>query len=230
MEVSTEKWDVGQASVSRRMHSQLSTDTAVEPVIGTRIPTYVLTQFEQVAQYVADNVAALIELNTRCRKPTVLGLPTGSTPVGVYRELIRRHREEGLDFSRVVTFNLDEYYPMDPASIHSYRRWMHENFFDHVNLKEENIHIPRGDLSRTEAEQFCRDYERNISDAGGIDLILLGIGRTGHIGFNEPGSPPDSRTRMVDSGSGHSQGRRQQFLLRGTCPAQGDHNGSQHDP
>ncbi len=169
----------------------------VQPVAGTRVETFLFPRFAQAARYVADQIAELIRQNLRAGQPTRLGLPTGSTPVGVYRELIRKHQNEGLDFRGVTTFNLDEYFPMDPDSIHSYRRWMDENFFAHVNIPEDQIHIPRGDLSRREVEAFCRNYEQAIEDAGGIDLLLLGIGRTGHIGFNEPGSPPDSRTRLV---------------------------------
>jgi glucosamine-6-phosphate deaminase len=127
----------------------------------------------------------------------VLGLATGSTPIGIYRELIRKHREEGLDFSNVVTFNLDEYYPMAPDSIHSYVRYMWENFFEHINIKPENVHIPRGDLPRDQVEAYCHDYEVKIKEAGGIDYQILGIGKTGHIGFNEPGSGRESRTRLV---------------------------------
>jgi glucosamine-6-phosphate deaminase len=127
----------------------------------------------------------------------VLGLPTGSTPVGLYRELIRLHKEAGLDFSRVVTFNLDEYFPMPPDDPQSYRRWMRETFFEHVNIPPQNIHIPDGTLRPGDAEDFCLLYEQKIRRAGGIDLQILGIGRTGHIGFNEPGSTRESRTRMV---------------------------------
>ncbi|MCA8997921.1 MAG: glucosamine-6-phosphate deaminase, partial [Planctomycetaceae bacterium] len=166
-------------------------------VSQTRIPVRVFEYSDDVALYVAGQVAELIESRNREGRPTVLGLPTGSTPIGVYRELIRRHREEGLDFARVVTFNLDEYWPMPPDSIHSYHRWMRENFFHHVNVPKEAIQIPQGTLSRGDVERFCTDYEAKIHEAGGIDLQLLGIGRTGHIGFNEPGSELDSRTRMV---------------------------------
>ena len=127
----------------------------------------------------------------------MLGLATGSTPIGIYRELIRLHREEGLDFSRVVTFNLDEYYPMAPDSLHSYHRFMRENFFDHVNLDPRHVHLPRGDIPRAEIDAHCREYEQAITAAGGIDFQVLGIGQTGHIGFNEPGSSVDSRTRLV---------------------------------
>lgn len=163
----------------------------------TKIPTLMFATSAEADKHVSLVVESLIRENNSAGMPTVLGLPTGSTPIGVYRELIRLHREEDLDFSRVITFNLDEYYPMDPNSIHSYRRWMRETFFDHVNIPEENIHIPRGDIPRDEVDEFCDEYEREIERAGGIDIQLLGIGRSGHIGFNEPGSSRDSLTRMV---------------------------------
>jgi glucosamine-6-phosphate deaminase len=130
-------------------------------------------------------------------KVPVLGLATGSTPIGVYRELIRMHREEGLDFSDVVTFNLDEYYPMRPDSIHSYYRYMWENLFDHINIKPQNVHIPNGAVPREKLNAEVEEYEKQIRAAGGIDLQILGIGKTGHIGFNEPGSGIDSRTRPI---------------------------------
>src|SRR5207247_4995756 len=104
----------------------------------------------------------------------VLGLATGSTPLGVYRELIRLHREEGLSFGRVVTFNLDEYYPMEPESIHSYRRFMWENLFRHVDIEPERVHLPEGDVPREELPAWCAAYEAAIRDAGGIDFQLLG--------------------------------------------------------
>ncbi|QDT48391.1 Glucosamine-6-phosphate deaminase 1 [Symmachiella dynata] len=163
----------------------------------TKIPTLMFETSVEADKHVSLVIESLIRENNSAGTPTVLGLPTGSTPIGVYRELIRLHNEEDLDFSRVITFNLDEYYPMDPTSIHSYRRWMNETFFDHVNIPEENIHIPKGDIPREEVEAFCDDYERQIERAGGIDIQLLGIGRTGHIGFNEPGSSRESLTRKV---------------------------------
>lgn len=163
----------------------------------TKIPTLLFQNAKEVDKHVALIVEGLIRENNSAGLPTVLGLPTGSTPIGVYRELIRLHHDEDLDFSRVVTFNLDEYWPMDHNSIHSYNRWMRETFFDHVNISEGNIHIPRGDIPRQDVEAFCDDYERAIERAGGIQLQLLGIGRTGHVGFNEPGSPSNSLTRMV---------------------------------
>jgi glucosamine-6-phosphate deaminase len=146
---------------------------------------------------VAKEIDKLIRARNAAGKPTVLGLATGSTPVGLYRELVRLHKEEGLDFSRVITFNLDEYYPMPKEDPHSYFRWMHETFFNHVNIPWENIHIPDGTLAPDEVDAFCTQYEQQIRAAGGIDIQILGIGRTGHIGFNEPGSPRNSRTRMV---------------------------------
>jgi glucosamine-6-phosphate deaminase len=163
----------------------------------TRVPTLVFPTSGQAARYVALSIESLITQNNAAGRSTVLGLPTGSTPVGLYRELIRLHRENGLDFSRVVTFNLDEYYPMSPEDPHSYRRWMNETFFDHVNIPTANINIPDGTLRLEDIEEFCQKYEQKIRRAGGIDLQLLGIGRTGHIGFNEPGSTRHSRTRLV---------------------------------
>lgn len=163
----------------------------------TKAPTIMFHTHAELARHVALIVESLIRQNNSAGIPTVLGLPTGSTPIGVYRELIRLHREEDLDFSQVITFNLDEYWPMDPNSIQSYNRWMRETFFDHVNIPEANIHIPKGDIRPEDVEEFCDDYERAIEKAGGIDVQLLGIGRTGHIGFNEPGSSRTSLTRMV---------------------------------
>ncbi|MSR57909.1 MAG: glucosamine-6-phosphate deaminase [Planctomycetaceae bacterium] len=163
----------------------------------TKIPTLMFKSASEVDKHVAQIVERLIRDNLANGTPTVLGLPTGSTPIGVYRELIRLHRDEGLDLSHVLTFNLDEYYPMLPTSIHSYNRWMRANFFDHVNIPEQSINIPRGDIPPEEVDAFCESYEQAIERAGGIQLQLLGIGRTGHIGFNEPGSWRNSRTRMV---------------------------------
>ncbi len=163
----------------------------------TRIPTLVFDTSAQAARHLALLVESLIRQNNSAGRPTVLGLPTGSTPVGLYRELIRLHKEEGLDFSRVVTFNLDEYYPMPKDDPHSYNRWMRETFFNHVNIPPQNIHIPDGTIPEEEVEDYCAAYEQKIRRAGGIDLQILGIGRTGHVGFNEPGSTRHSRTRIV---------------------------------
>ena len=162
-----------------------------------RISTVVADAYDDIARRIAGRMAQIIRERSRAGKSAVLGLATGSTPIGIYRELIRFHREEGLDFSRVVTFNLDEYYPMARDSLHGYHRFMWESFFEQVNVEPRNVHIPRGDLAREQLELHCREYERAIADAGGIDFQILGIGQTGHIGFNEPGSSAGSRTRVV---------------------------------
>src|SRR5438874_11609576 len=163
----------------------------------TKIPTLVFPTSAQASRHVALMIESLIRQNNSANRPTVLGLATGSSPVGLYRELIRLHREAGLDFSRVITFNLDEYYPMAPDDIHSYNRWMRETFFDHVNIPEKNVHIPDGLTPLEDVEDYCGRYEQLIRRAGGIDLQILGIGRTGHVGFNEPGSTRHSRTRLA---------------------------------
>ena len=163
----------------------------------TKVPSLLFSNSCEVDKHVALVVKSLIRENNSAGLQTVLGLPTGSTPIGVYRELIRLHTEEDLDFSQVITFNLDEYYPMDPDSIHSYNRWMRETFFDHVNIPPENIHIPDGTIAPEKVDAYCEEYERAIERAGGIQLQLLGIGRSGHIGFNEPGSYRNSSTRTV---------------------------------
>lgn len=153
---------------------------------------HVYHDYTSLCNEAAARIAALVR-----RKPNaVLGLATGSTPIGVYQELVRLHREENLDFSGVTTFNLDEYYPMEPDAPQSYHRFMREHLFDHINCR--NWHVPSGEVRNPEQiETDCREYEQMIQDAGGLDLQLLGIGRTGHIGFNEPGSPLDSKTRLV---------------------------------
>jgi glucosamine-6-phosphate deaminase len=169
----------------------------LHPLPHTRTPTILYPNAAQAAKFVAREIDKLIRARNAAGKTTVLGLATGSTPVSLYRELIRLHKEEGLDFARVVTFNLDEYYPMAKEDSHSYFRWMHETFFNHVNIAWSNIHIPDGTLDPDDVDAHCALYEKQIKDAGGIDIQVLGIGRTGHIGFNEPGSPRNSHTRMV---------------------------------
>jgi glucosamine-6-phosphate deaminase len=163
----------------------------------TRIPALVFTNTTEASRHAALVVERLIRENNSAGKPTVLGLATGSTPVGMYRELIRLHKESGLDFSRVITFNLDEYYPMPGTDPHSYKLWMFETFFNHINIRPENVNIPDGTIKAEEMEDYCARYELAIRRVGGIDIQILGIGRTGHIGFNEPGSIRSSRTRMV---------------------------------
>ncbi|HEY4329814.1 MAG TPA: glucosamine-6-phosphate deaminase, partial [Phycisphaerae bacterium] len=149
---------------------------------------------------VAQEIANLIRDRASYAKPCILGLATGSTPVGIYAELVRMHQFEHLSFQNVITFNLDEYFPMDPASLQSYNRFMQEHLFNLVNIPKENIHIPDGTIPLDQAPAYAKHYEQLIADAGGgggLDLQLLGIGRTGHIGFNEPGSGRDSRTRLI---------------------------------
>ncbi|HEV2150394.1 MAG TPA: glucosamine-6-phosphate deaminase [Longimicrobiaceae bacterium] len=164
--------------------------------VRERVPVAIV-EYDEIARTVAHRIAEVMRAKREAGGTPVLGLATGSTPIGIYRELIRMHREEGLDFSDVVTFNLDEYYPMDPKSIHSYHRYMWENLFEHINVRPENVHVPRGDLPREEVEAHCAAYEQAIRDHGGIDFQILGIGKTGHIGFNEPGSGKESRTRLL---------------------------------
>src|SRR5579872_75233 len=162
-----------------------------------RIPTVVVDDPHDLAVRVARRIADVIRERSRAGRAAVLGLATGSTPVDVYAELVRLHRDEGLSFRHVITFNLDEYYPMPPDSIHSYVRYMREHLFDHIDIDAAHIHIPPGDVPRAAVPDVCRRYEEAIRAAGGIDLQLLGIGKTGHIGFNEPGSGIESRTRLI---------------------------------
>ncbi|WP_372638779.1 glucosamine-6-phosphate deaminase, partial [Fodinibius sp.] len=161
------------------------------------IPTTIYSSASDASKEVAGEVADLIRQRNKEGKNTVLGLATGSTPTQVYSELIRLHKEEGLSFKNVITFNLDEYYPMEPHSLQSYVRFMNEHLFDHIDIPEEQVHIPDGTLPEETITDYCRQYEEKIRQAGGLDIQLLGIGRTGHIGFNEPGSRPDSRTRLI---------------------------------
>ena len=146
---------------------------------------------------VAYEIARLIKSRSQAGQPCVLGLATGSTPLGVYRELVRLHKMEALSFQNVVTFNLDEYYGISHDAAQSYHRFMWENLFSHLDINAANVHIPNGELSLEQLPEYCHSYEELIQKAGGLDLQLLGIGRTGHIGFNEPGSPADSRTRLI---------------------------------
>lgn len=149
---------------------------------------------ELIAQEIADIIRAKQAKGKNC----VLGLATGSSPLSVYAELVRMHKEEGLSFQNVVSFNLDEYWPMGKENLQSYHYFMHENLFDHIDIKPENIHIPDGEVKANQVRAYCQDYEAKIEAAGGLDFQLLGIGRTGHIGFNEPGSNQNSRTRLVN--------------------------------
>jgi glucosamine-6-phosphate deaminase len=146
---------------------------------------------------VAREIADLIRRKQKKGKYAVLGLATGSSPIKVYDELVRMHKEEGLSFKNVITFNLDEYYPMDPLDPNSYHYFMDQYLFNHIDIDRNNIHIPDGTVPFEKINEYCDAYEQKIKDAGGLDFQLLGIGRSGHIGFNEPGSHINSRTRLI---------------------------------
>ena len=162
-----------------------------------KLPVWIWKRPSDLSTAVARRIADLIRERTQQQRRCVLGLATGSTPLGIYGELIRMHREEGLSFANVTTFNLDEYWPMAADAPQSYRRFMRENLFDHLDIDPANTHVPDGTVSAEDAAAHCARYEAEIRAAGGIDLQLLGIGRSGHIGFNEPGSPKTSRTRLI---------------------------------
>ncbi|NHF61127.1 glucosamine-6-phosphate deaminase [Flavobacteriaceae bacterium TP-CH-4] len=183
-------------------------ETSTKPKIGhyptdeesrkfERINTIIYESSQEASFFVANEIADLIRQRQKQGKQVVLGLATGSTPTKVYDFLVKFHNEEGLSFKNVITFNLDEYFPMEPDSIHSYVRFMNEHLFDHIDIKKENVHIPDGTLDKEDVRDYCHEYEDKIRTAGGIDIQVLGIGRTGHIGFNEPGSSLKSKTRMV---------------------------------
>lgn len=162
-----------------------------------KIPVKIFPDIKQGSIALAREIAALIKEKQRKKEPCVLGLATGSSPKTVYAELVRMHREEKLSFRNVIAFNLDEYYPIDNDALQSYRRFMNTHLFDHVDIKPANIHIPNGQISKDKIKSHCQEYEQMIEKAGGIDLQILGIGNNGHIGFNEPGSGINSRTRLI---------------------------------
>ena len=162
-----------------------------------KLPVSVYPNADIASKKVARRIADLIIRKQKSKEKAVIGLATGATPIGVYHELIRMHREEGLSFQNVTAFNLDEYYPMKAASPQSYVAFMNHHLFDHIDIDRANIHIPDGTINLGDIPSFCLEYERKISELGGLDLQILGIGRTGHIGFNEPGSAPNSGTRLV---------------------------------
>jgi glucosamine-6-phosphate deaminase len=173
-----------------------SEQTGSRAVRGTRLPCYVFETGQDLARRVAQIIVSVIRERNALGQMAVLGLPVGSTPVGVYRELIRLHKEDGVDFSQVITFNIDEYFGLPHDQPQSYHYWMQQHLFKHINIPAENIHIPDGTRPVEEMEAYCRQYEAEIESAGGIDVMLLGIGRNGHIGFNEPFSIRNSRMRL----------------------------------
>lgn len=162
-----------------------------------RLSTHIFTDSQEASVAVAREIVDLIQQKSKEGKMAILGLATGSTPTRVYEELIHIHQTEKISFANVITFNLDEYYPIQADSLQSYNRFMREYLFDHVDIDPKHIFIPSGTIDREEVENFCAEYEEKIREVGGIDLQILGIGRTGHIGFNEPGSSASSVTRLI---------------------------------
>jgi len=162
-----------------------------------RIHTIIHENSQEASYYVAQEIISLVSQRQKEGKKMVLGLATGSTPIKVYDYLVQAHKEQGVSFSNVISFNLDEYFPMHSESIHSYVRFMREHLFDHLDIPAHQINIPDGQQNKESVRAYCQNYEQKIIDAGGIDIQILGIGRTGHIGFNEPGSSLKSKTRLV---------------------------------
>jgi glucosamine-6-phosphate deaminase len=162
-----------------------------------KLPVTVYGNQQEASRAVAGRIAALIRSKQSKGENAVLGLATGVTPILVYAELVRLHKEEGLSFKNVISFNLDEYFPMKPTAVQSYVTFMNEHLFSHVDIDKKNVHIPKGTLNKDDVAAFCLEYEQKITQLGGLDMQILGIGRTGHIGFNEPGSAPNSGTRLV---------------------------------
>ena len=152
---------------------------------------------EAAVRQLAAELCQLIRSRAAEGRRAVLGLATGNTPLPLYRELVRLHREEGISFANVTSFNLDEYLGLPRDHAESYWSFMHRNLFDHLDVPEDHIHLPSGTIPEDGIAAHCAGYEDRIRQAGGLDFQLLGIGRTGHIGFNEPGSPRDSRTRRI---------------------------------
>lgn len=203
------------------MATQLSpSSTRAKRVSGTNLPSYRFETPHELARHVARLIAGIIRERNFLGQNAVLGLPTGSSPVGVYRELIRLHKEEGLDFSMVETFNLDEYFGVQPDQLQSYHRWMNEHFFRYVNIPPENIHILDGTVPVSKVSAYCREFESMIERAGGLDVVILGIGRNGHIGFNEPFSSRGSRTRLVTLDRSTRRAASSDFFGEGNVPTQ----------
>ena len=163
-----------------------------------KIPCEIFSNPKEGSRYAAKEIAALIKAKQSSGEKCVLGLATGSTPINMYAELVRMHKEEGLSFKNVVTFNLDEYYPLEKDAYQSYWSFMHRHLFNHIDIDAANIHIPNGEWKKENIKEKCQEYEQMIEDAGGIDLQVLGIGNNGHIGFNEPGSSIFSKTRLIN--------------------------------
>jgi glucosamine-6-phosphate deaminase len=153
-----------------------------------KIPVKIFETSKDGSQYVAQEISKLIREKQSKGEDCILGMATGSTPISMYAELVRMHKEEGLSFKNVITFNLDEYYPLEREAFQSYWSFMHRHLFNHIDIEKDNIHIPNGELLKEDVKKHCLKYEQLIEALGGVDLQILGIGNNGHIGFNEPGS------------------------------------------
>jgi len=188
------------------------------PVAGTSIPCYLFDSSSDVSRHVALLVANTIRERNCYGRKAVLGLATGTPLIGVYRELVRMHREEKLDFSRVVTFNLDEYFGLAPDRLQSKRRWMGTTFFNHVNIPAENVHFLDGTVPADKVDEHCHQYEDAIRRVGGIDLQLLALGGNGHLGFNEPFSSRHSRTRLATLDPVTRRGAASDFFCEDNVP------------
>jgi glucosamine-6-phosphate deaminase len=162
-----------------------------------KIPVKIYPDLKAGSAAVAKQIADFIREKQKKKEKCVLGLATGSTPKTLYAELVRMHKEEKLSFKNVITFNLDQYYPISNDALQSYQRFMKVNLFNHIDIDPKNTHIPNGEIRKEDIKEHCRQYEKMIEDAGGIDLQILGIGNNGHIGFNEPGSSIHSKTRLI---------------------------------
>lgn len=162
-----------------------------------KIPVKIFSNSYDGSAYVAQQIATLIKQKEKEGKKCVIGLATGSTPKTLYAHLVRMHKEEGLSFKNVITFNLDQYYPMEKDALQSYHYFMRKNLFEQTDIDPNNYHLPDGMIAKDKVKAHCQDYEQNIEDAGGLDLQILGIGSNGHIGFNEPGSGIYTKTRLI---------------------------------
>ncbi|MFZ4771263.1 MAG: 6-phosphogluconolactonase, partial [Ferruginibacter sp.] len=162
-----------------------------------KIPVKIFPSPKEGSVHVAKIIAALIKEKNDAGKKAVIGLATGSTPKTLYAELVRMHQEDGLSFKNVITFNLDQYYPMDKDGLQSYHYFMRKYLFEHTDIDPNNYFVPDGMIPKDQVKDHCRAYEQMIEDAGGLDIQILGIGQNGHIGFNEPGSGIYTKTRLI---------------------------------
>ncbi len=183
-----------------------------------KIPVKIWSSDVECSNHIAQSIALAIRQKQQEGESLVLGLATGSSPINLYRELVRLHKEEELSFSNVITFNLDEYFPMSPDAQQSYVKFMNEYLFDHIDIDRANIHIPDGTLALESIPSYCEQYEKKIKSYGGIDIQILGIGRTGHVGFNEPGSWLDSKTRLIRLDSLTMRDARKDFFREEDVP------------